>query len=154
MQSQFDVSAISWDAKTGWKQEFFPMPTTSGIIKAWGSGQGAVDKWYQRWLSTRQGSRTSRSVFSAFCDALAAGEDSFTGGAPQLVGLYRQGMGETFGVIFAGSRYVLGIPSQDLPLANPIEWRNALFERCDGQTMQRLDEAQRHSRPQGLGRSL
>ncbi len=131
-----------------------PIPEASGIIKAWGSGEAAVARWYERWLSTRQGGRTSRSVFSAFCDALASGDDPFTGGAPQLVGLYRQGVGETLGVVFQGVRYILGVPIQDLALVTSVEWRNALFERCDGHSMERLEGAQRHGRPKGLGRAL
>ena len=100
------------------------------------------------------GWRTSRSVFSGFCGALASGEDSFTGGAPQLVGLYRQMAGQTFGVIYSGAQYVFGFKVTDSGLASSLDWRNALFERCDGLTMERHESAQLHSRPRGLGKAL
>lgn len=154
MQCRYFVSALSWCPTAGWHHELLPIPHTSGIIKAWGSGEAAVERWYKHWLSTRQGGRTSRSVFSAFCDALASGDDPFSGGAPQLVGLYRQGVGETFGVVFEGVRYILGVPIQESALVTSVEWRNALFERCDGYSMERVEGAQRHARPKGLGRTL
>jgi hypothetical protein len=51
------------------------------------------------------------------------------------------------GVIFEDQRFVEGV---SLPVGeglNLIEWRNRLFERCDGQTMSILPEAQRQPRP-------
>lgn len=154
MRSTFHVATLSWEPQSQWKEESLETPSVSQIVKAWGSGQAAVDRWYDRWLSTRQGGRTSRSVFSAFCDALASGEDSFTGGAPQLVGLYRQGAAQMFGVVFNGARYVFGVPITDPSLAGALEWRNAVFERCDGLTGLRLVGAQVHTRPRGLAKAL
>ena len=154
MRSQFHVATLSWYPGSDWHQELLPIPNTSGVVKAWGSGEAAVDRWYKRWLSTRQGGRTSRSVFSGFCDALASGEDSFTGGAPQLVGLYRQMAGQTFGIIYSGARYVFGWAVTDFALVSALDWRNALFERCDGSTMERLEGAQLHTQPRGLGKAL
>lgn len=154
MDSTFHVSTLSWRTSCGWQEEVVSIPSVSGIIKAWGSGEAAIDTWYKRWMNTQQGRRTSRSVFSAFCDALSSGEDSFTGGAPQLVGVYRRGGGATFGLVYAGRRYTLGVRVEDHGGLSKIEWRNALFERCDGQMMNRLESAQRHQRPGGLGRAL
>lgn len=153
MNATFWVFTLSWTDRR-WQEEALSIPTTSGIIRAWGSGEAAVERWYKRWMNTRQGGRTSRSVFSAFCDALGNGEDQFTGGAPQLVGLYRKEGGVIFGVIYGRMRYFLGIPISDRGLLSTVEWRNSLFERCDGKTMNRLDGAQRHPHPQGLGKAL
>jgi hypothetical protein len=153
MDAMFWVFTLSWNGRR-WQEETIPVPATSGIIRAWGSGEAAIGRWYKRWMNTRQGGRTSRSVFSAFCDALASGEDQFTGGAPQLVGLYRKDGGVIFGVIYGELRYFLGVPISNQALLSKVEWRNSLFERCDGQTMNRLDGAQQHRRPQGLGKAL
>jgi hypothetical protein len=76
--------------------------------------------------------RTSRAVFSAFCDSFRSGTDSFSGGAPQLVGLYRKGVGESFGIIYQNARYLFGVPAgPDEAALMALEWRNELFERCD-----------------------
>ncbi|MGH7752442.1 MAG: hypothetical protein ACREN5_06470, partial [Gemmatimonadales bacterium] len=91
--------------------------------------------------------RTSRTVFGALCDSIASGSDPASGGAPQLAGLYRVGSGQTFGVITAGKRYLLGLCVDDSPALGGVEWRNELFERCDWETGTRLPEAQRHYRP-------
>jgi hypothetical protein len=153
MEAMFRICTLSWNGRK-WQEATLPVPSTSAIMGAWGSGEAAIERWHKRWMNTRQGGRTSRSVFSAFCDALASGEDQFTGGAPQLVGLYRKDRGVIFGVIYGGTRYFLGLPISDqAPLLN-VEWRNSLFERCDGQTMNRLDGAQQHRHPQGLGKAL
>ncbi len=149
----FSIFTLSWNAGGGWQEEALPVSAASGIIGAWGSGEAVVDRCYKHWLNTRQGGRTSRSVFSAFCDAIVSGEDPFTGGAPQLVGLYRKGGGVSFGIVYGGARYFLRVPVTDRALVSMVEWRNALFERCDGQTMKRLEGAQRHQRPRCLGKA-
>jgi hypothetical protein len=90
-------------------------------------------------------------VFSGLCDAIAGGEDPLTGGAPQLAGIYRTASAEFFGVVWSGARYVMGTPDS-LAAVDPraIEWRNRLFERCDGTTLLLLSGAQRHARPRSL----
>jgi hypothetical protein len=59
-----------------------------------------------------------------------AGDDPRSGGPLQLVGLYRQGCGMHFGVIFQGKSYYRGVDAISLTLPD-LEWRNELFERCD-----------------------
>jgi len=153
MNSNFHISAIQWK-NSRWAEETFEIPRESTVVQVWGSGQAAVERWYQRWAQTRQGGQTSRSVFSGFCDSLANGEDPFTGGAPQLVGAYRQEAARRFGIIYQGQRYLYGTLLVDSALVGSIEWRNALFERCDGSTGVRLGVAQRHGRPKGLGKAV
>jgi hypothetical protein len=123
------------------------LPSESVLVLTVGSGESTVARYDAAWRKTEVG-RTSRAVFSAFCEALKSGADHFSGGAPQLVGIYRRGHGETFGVIYQGERYVLGVSiSSDQAGKLAVEWRNELFERCDGPSMERLEGAQRHSRP-------
>jgi len=90
MAVKFGICKISWDIDSDWEIEALSLPTKSDLIDVLGSGKIAVNKWYDKWKrSDIKG--TSRSVFSAFCDALMSGDDPQSGGAPQLVGIYRTG---------------------------------------------------------------
>ena len=70
-------------------------------------------------------------------------KDFQCGGSPQLVGLYNRFNGKNFGVIYEKKRYYLGREIEQTENFNSIEWRNELFERCDGLTTKILDGAQR-----------
>lgn len=128
------------------------VPGISSVLVLEGSGRASVSKWQARWDSSSQGG-TSRAVFSAFCDALSAASDENSGGAPQLVGLYRIGTAKTFGTFYNGSSWFNGVAVEASPShsALPLEWRNRLFERCDSLGV-RLPSAQRHHAPNGLGK--
>jgi hypothetical protein len=89
----------------------------------------------------------SRAVFTGFCDSLISGEDPFSGGAPQLVGLYRNGSGMHFGTILRGKSYYRGLEAAQLSVPQ-IEWRNELFERCDS-SGKRIEGAQAQPRLRG-----
>jgi len=145
------MSSIEWIPEWGWNNnQWFNLPTESGLINAYGTGEKSVNKWYSYWSKTKH-KRTSRSVFSSFCDALHSGEDPRSGGAPQLVGLYRIGPAKPFGIIYNDERYLFGLPITVTSNLDSVEWRNTLFERCDWQTMEPLHNAQRHGKPKGLG---
>ena len=151
MKSNFSVACISWAPDRQWIVDWMELPRESGIIRVFGSGERAVEKWYSRWHRTSE-SRTSRSVFSAFCDALGSGDDALSGGAPQLVRLYRIGRGQDIGVIWKEKCFTCGLPVTESANLERLEWRNRVFERCDWRTKGALQEAQRHRRPSGLGR--
>jgi hypothetical protein len=153
MASVFRMSTLSWKPSEGWIDgQWLGLPEQSGVITTLGSGEKTFRKWYSYWSRTKE-KRTSRSVFGAFCDALKSGEDRHSGGAPQLVGVYRKGAAESFGVVYKGERYLLGLPVGAYNDLDNVEWRNSLFERCDWRTMKPLEGAQRHSRPRGLGKA-
>ena len=152
MQSEFHLTLFTWHPGNNWVSEKLRIPDESRVIRSFGSGVDSIERWYSRWNRTRKAD-TSRSVFAAFCDSLCSGEDSYTGGAPQLVGIYRQWTGQTFGVIYKGERYVHGLPVPPNRQLEVLEWRNTLFERCDWETKERIPQAQRHWRPPGLGRA-
>lgn len=149
MASIFHVSTLSWQQNRTWLQQWLEIPKESGIIKGLGSGRESIESWYSKWSKTNEG-RTSRSVFSAFCDSLKSGEDKRSGGAPQLVGIYRKGTGESFGIIYNRKRYLLGLPVDKDEKLDVVEWRNDIFERCDWRTKKVITGAQRHSRPREL----
>jgi len=149
MKSEFQVAHIGWNKDNGWHSDYLRLPNQSDLIKGIGTGAESNSDWYSRWQRSDV-TRTSRSVFSAFCEALRSGEDPLTGGAPQLVGIYRAGRARSFGVISNGKRYQYGHPVLEGDFNN-IEWRNELFERCDGDTMQLLAGAQPQPSPIATG---
>jgi len=147
MRSSFHVAEIEI-SKTAVISKVIPFPKQSGIIAIAGSGKTSLKRWHDEWMGLpnkdpHQSGRTSRIVFSAFCDSLKAEGDPFSGGAPQLVGLYRDGAANSFGILQNNKRFFNGVELGDVKSMNNIEWRNCLFERCCGDSMQVLRGAQR-----------
>lgn len=148
MQSHFQVCRIGWNQSEKWTLVDLELSKHSGLIKGIGTGAAANAKWYDYWQRSDV-ARTSRSVFGAFCDSLRNGEDPLSGGPPQLVGIYRSGPARSFGVIAGGKRYLNGQVVNSSGTFDHIEWRNELFERCDGNTMKLLSGAQPQPKPKG-----
>ena len=151
MSATFHVVYFDWNVSNGWLEKPVVLPLESGVVEYFGSGKNSIKYFSDRWKNSDVG-RTSRSVFSAFCDSLRSKEDHLSGGAPQLVGLYREGAAQTFGIVYRNERYLLGMPVENSQGLNNVEWRNELFERCDANTMERIVGAQRHSRPPSVKR--
>jgi hypothetical protein len=91
-------------------------------------------------------SDTSRSDFWHLCDSIQSGDDPLSGGAPQLVGLYRSFPARTFGIVLDRSRFLNGLRLAGPLSSEVVEWRDKDFQRVDGETMERLPEAHRHAR--------
>lgn len=151
MISRFEIYSLKWNSKNGWISSQPQIPEKSDLVLSLGSGQKVIQENHLCWQKTEV-KNTSRSVFSAFCDSLETGLDPYTGGAPQLVGLYRKESARNFGVIYKDQRYLLGLPVDKVNF-NTVEWRNCLFERCDPLTKQRLPKAQPQPRPKSLRRT-
>lgn len=154
MRSSFHVAEIKISG-TAVISKVIPLPVQSGIIVSAGSGKASLKSWHEEWVGLPnkdpyQSGRTSRNVFSAFCDSLSAKADPFSGGAPQLVGLYRNGPANSFGVIHNNKRFLNGAEVDNVNSMNNIEWRNNLFERCSGVSMQILKTAQRQPKLNGI----
>lgn len=148
----FNAFGLSWAKGKGWRAEQFKTPVSeSGLICAYGSGAVNVRDAVEAWMKEDVSGRTSRSVFSGFCDSIESGNDPLSGGPPQLVGMYRRGVAEDIGVIWQGKRFLAGVECDLPPLNKTLQWRNRLFERCDARSLQPLDGAQRHARPKRLG---
>lgn len=147
MTSTFHVWCTTKTQTTALTDVSEQLPADSTLAFALGSGENAVRREDRRWNRSEVG-RTSRAVFSAFCDALTAGSDRNSGGAPQVVALFRSGTAEHVGVIYGGMRYLRGqaVRSDEVAIA-ATEWRNELFERCDPVTMKLIIGGQRHARP-------
>ncbi len=146
MKSRFHLSKFSWNHNDKWQSEKISLPEKSGLVDYTGSGSKSIYKWYRKWQNTEL-KGTSRSVFSAFCDSIASGEDPYTGGAPQLVGLRRIGNGIKFGVIFNNKRFFNGKSTDQNINIDTIEWFNQLFERCNGHTKEIKNGAQKQPKP-------
>jgi hypothetical protein len=149
MKSSFFLWSSGWSLEQGWITQRLELPVESAIVLSVGSGGRVTLQHNERWRHLLP--RTSRSVFSAFVDALESGEDPKSGGALQLVGLYRNGGGgRYFGVIQDGKRFLMGKEIMEMEQCVHFEWRNKLFEPCDFRTLERLPSAQRHHRPKAL----
>jgi hypothetical protein len=146
MISHFHIAQICGDSKGGLLTNILKLPESSALIDGVSSGAESLKKWYGRWQKSDV-SGTSRSVFSAFCDSLQSGEDKLSGGAPQLIGIYRRGSARVFGIVLNGKRYVGGCEVPHAGQFGAVEWRNFLFERCDSNSMKLLSGAQPQPRP-------
>ena len=121
-------------------------PGPSRRLLALGKGSAAYVKETIRWNASAQGN-TSRAYFTALCDVLERGDDPGSGGAPQLVGLYRNGNGRAYGVVHKGERYFHGLPLATMETYGTVEWRDDAFQRIDGRTLELMKSAQRQVRP-------
>ena len=148
MSATFALFELSWEPTKGWDTSMKPLPQKSDVAAIYGSGEASIKESVRRWRRSEAGG-TSRSIFSAFCDSLKSGSDPATGGAAQLVGIYRQGTAKSFGVIYGKSRYLHGLCVDGSQYLGGVEWFNELFERCDWKTAERLKDAQPQPRPRG-----
>jgi len=143
MKSQYRLWHLRWSSIAGWADAEEPMGSNSALLIHLGSGGRIIRN--NAASSQAELGIVSRGVFTGFCDGLTSGEDPDSGGAPQLVGLYRHGTGRHFGIVYCGRKYYRGIesPSLDLP---DLQWKNELLEDCDPLTRARLPGAQAHPR--------
>lgn len=124
------------------------VPAVSGLLLLDGSGTESMKEHEFGWRISDQGN-TSRTLFSAFCDSLKSGMDEFSGGEPQLVGLYRTGNANVFGIVTESGSSIEGCLNLPIPLNAKIEWRDNLFQRVTREG-KLLKKAQPHSRPGNL----
>lgn len=117
----------------------------SRLLATAGSGQKVFMDEVIEWQSSSQ-MHTSRAIYSAFCDALYSKADPLSGGAPQLVGLYRKGPAKAFGHVDGNECHVLGLPVNPHSLGSEIEWRDRLFQRVCPLSTDVLPGAQRQFR--------
>jgi len=138
----FLCNIFTWTSKNGWTKKEQEIPDRSDKVIILGTGK---DEFYERYLEYYNGmnGKTSRALFQCLSHTLLDIKDLECGGSPQLVGLYNKFNGKKFGVIYKGKRYFMGKELNESEIINKIEWRNELFERCDGRSTKILDGAQR-----------
>lgn len=147
MDMEFGLQVVRIPANTKeLEHQVVSVPTDrSSSLVILGSGEHAVKQNLARWIpATKDDSRdrTSRAVFSGFCDTVASAADWRTGGAPQLVGLRRNGHAITFGVVWDGHPYVSGSP--DISPNEKTEFFDRHLQRVDRRGVL-LPGAQRHA---------
>lgn len=161
MECEFFLSVVFFKNGIAEQPEQLEVPSSSGPVTyndgrqrfAFGSGRDGFEKHWGRWRRSEVGG-TSRAVFSAFADHIHSGEDPCTGGAAQLVGIYRLGPARTFGVIWNQRRFLSGMEVIDVGAEKRLNWHNDLFELCDPLTMRRRETTQPQPRPTGLGQPV
>jgi hypothetical protein len=145
-EAHFDAAKITFDKESS-KFTFECIDLyreKSFLIFADGSGSDSIFKNHERWEKSAQ-ARTSRAIYGAFCDALQSKADQLSGGAPQIVGLYRIGPGRLFGAMYKNDLFVGGKPITPDNRVDVIEWRDELFQRIDPTTKQLSEGAQEHT---------
>lgn len=95
-------------------------------------------------MDDTQTSNTSRGAFQQFFQSIKDRDDDLSGGAPQIVGIFRGKEPQYFGSIWEGSRYYCGSELVAGSKFNNVLWFNELFERADGSKKVRLKGAQKH----------
>ncbi|MCY3876731.1 MAG: hypothetical protein OXF88_20870 [Rhodobacteraceae bacterium] len=148
MTSKFRVWKTQYFSKTDhWKdKELEVAEGTSYLAHLDGSGSATVSKFNKDFQESCAGG-TSRAAISAFCRALHSGNDAYSGGPPQLVGMWRKGVAKHFGFIWCGKRYLCGVEVPPDSHFSNVNWFNQRFERYDGEKIKRLPNARVHAKP-------
>lgn len=143
----FAAWVISYVAATDlWNCSQISLPSTTGIVKAMGSGASAAKTHASTWNRSDVGG-TSRAIFSAFCDAVASGNDPLTGGSVQVYALYTENEPRPLGYVDSGLRFLHGLQLASCSSAANIEWRDRLFQRVNPMTLKPIEGARRFARP-------
>lgn len=137
---------ISYDTMGRWNDTLIPHTESRGVYALHGSGAKPAKEELYRWARTDIGG-TSRSIYSGFCDAIASGVDSLSGGAPQLASIYPKGPARICGALHKGSLHLHGLPVVQTPALKKITWFDNLFQRIDPLTLQLVPGAQKQPRP-------
>lgn len=141
---------MEWKKGGKWHYNQIALPEKSDILLFMGSGEKEFFEKFKIYRSDKNiNSGTSRAIFHCFCDVLKNIKDPYCGGPPQLVGLYNIGNALNFGIIYNKKRYLLGVLVSSLSTYDSVQWRNELFERCDGETLAIIEGAQRLPNPLG-----
>lgn len=132
-RATFTLFVLTWSAaRKSFDSATYPVPhSCSSILRLSGTGADGIQAAQKVWLRS-PGSGTSRTMFSSPCDALKEGVDKQSGGAPQLVGLYRKGNGRSIGVVTRAGAFFQGVPFRSHP-GNAVEWRDELFNPVNSQ---------------------
>jgi len=149
MMSHFRLWKTQYSAITdNWTDEELDIidDSRSYLALVDGSGRREIEMRGRDWIGT-VAEGTSRSAIWAFCDALHSGKDVYSGGPPQLVGIWRKGPARSFGFLWHGKRYFAGLEVPQDAAWSSVEWFNHLFERCDGKSGRRLRGAQSQRQP-------
>ena len=100
---------------------------TSCLAHIDGSGESTI-RHFRDNVARGVATSTSRAAVWTFFEALRSGRDSATGGAPQLVGIWREGPARRFGLIWQGERYVAGVKLAATSSSGTLHWFDDEFK--------------------------
>lgn len=124
------------------KREIHPLPPSSSVVLAKGSGEKDFNKrWVYDYSSRTNEFGTCRAVYHCLAKTIQETTQEAVGGAPQLVGLYRGGNSRAFGILKGDKTYLYGVETGPDDITTSIEWRNDSFERIDPYRLKLLDGA-------------
>jgi hypothetical protein len=146
MKGVFSLYTVAFKAGKSERIIELNIPSQSQRLITLGSGSQKLEPYLQKWATSDIGG-TSRSIFSSFCEFLHSSDDSQTGGPPQLVGLFRQGPGRSFGIVWDNKLYSMGMAMPPQSAQATFDCYNDLFELCDVITLRRIESAQRQPSP-------
>ena len=155
MKGRFELRIVPFSAGKARKLTPMEIPNKSGVLTILGSGANNYESYLAKWQDSDVGG-TSRAVFSSFCDFLHSESDLKSGGPPQLAGLFRTGVGRSFGIVWNNRLYLMGMEMPEHRHQVKFDCYNDRFELCDPITLERRSDAQRQPNPfrWGLPRSL
>lgn len=148
---RFHNYILTYDSKNGWIDKEIDIPSQSGLLHVLGSGAKEFNERYELFQASENAS-TTRNVYQCFVDTLMNIKDPNCGGAPQLVGLYRKPLsnGINYGIIYKKKRYLLGMEIPQGASFENVDWRNELFEICDGETKRIVPGAMKQPKPNSV----
>ncbi|MEQ1557855.1 MAG: hypothetical protein ABL933_02800 [Methyloglobulus sp.] len=145
--TEFYFWHISYKSKIKtWASEKLRLPEKTGMIISLGSGAASAKNHEGRWKKSDVGG-TSRSFFSAFCDAIDSGDDNLSGGVPQLCALYPNLPPKSIGVVKDNRYFLNGMEVLPGPKLSNIEWTDELFRNIDPETNMLKEGARPFVRP-------
>lgn len=145
MKSRFHMWRSTYHPATGlWEEKEYTILYQSYLVTTDGTGRTAVRSSMTAQADSLAGS-TSRSVVYAFCQSLAGKADPYSGGPPQMVGLWRNGVGRNFGMYWDDRPFVGGMEVSRPIAPEALACFNGMFERCDPNTGVLLPGAKSHA---------
>lgn len=137
-ETKFNSSNQSWkDTEIVLRKDHSHFASVNGSGKS-----GLIKRLSEPSLQTE--TQTSRNAFQKLFQSIAEGDDGYSGGAPQIVGMFRVRNAQHFGMIWNKKRYFSGCKLVAGSNYQSIDWFNDKFERADGKTRERLNGAKRH----------
>ncbi|MCA1494582.1 hypothetical protein I6F11_27245 [Ensifer sp. NBAIM29] len=144
MKSSFRLwQSVYRPSSKAWSDVELRIEDRSYLAKIDGTGKATVQKFEAKMVGTAA-CGTSRAAIHAFCKSLKSEEDPFSGGPPQMVGLWRIGAARQFGYCWQGRFYIAGMECPNIEGRENIYWFNELFERCDPRTGRRRSGSSNH----------
>lgn len=138
---KFRVWVIEFKAKGKiWSSTEEVLPDVTRTIAVLGTGAATVRAHIQRWHDAN-GSSTSSTIFSGFCEALRKGADKNSGGPPQLAAIFSAEAPRALGVLHKSQLYLNGLQIPEVNKKLAVAWFDERLQRINPITLQRMERA-------------